>query len=176
MDRLPCTPFSRSGNCYTVREMQYRTPNVLQYRDTACESKNQGEDSMELLERLRNIGGNTEYETLFRKQVKPINCRNTFDGNFAFTYQVSGCQQNRTSIGLAIHSYLRLSKLLDMVYLSRYNKVDRGSGGICRSPGSEISSCQEPGTPWERINQRFYMRFNMGTCGMEELANENIGE
>lgn len=128
------------GSCYVVREMQYRTPNVLQYRDTPCESKQGGETTMEVMERLKDKRQSTEYETLFRKQIKPINCRNTFDGNFAFNYQ-----------------------------------VDRGSGGICRAAGSEISSCQEPGTPWERINQRFYMRFNMGTCGMEEIANENIG-
>ena len=79
--------------------MQYRTPNILQYRDTACESKNSGENSMELLERLKGMRKNTEYETLFRKQVKPINCRNTFDGNFAFTYQV---QEGRPTFIIAV--------------------------------------------------------------------------
>ena len=68
--------------------MQYRTPNVLQYRDTTCEAKLTGETSMEVLSRLKNEQPNNEYETLFRKQIKPVNCRNTFDGNFAFNYQV----------------------------------------------------------------------------------------
>ena len=76
------------GSCYVVREMQYRTPNVLQYRDTPCESKQGGETTMEVMERLKDKRQSTEYETLFRKQIKPINCRNTFDGNFAFNYQV----------------------------------------------------------------------------------------
>ena len=43
---------------------------------------------MEVMERLKDKRQSTEYETLFRKQIKPINCRNTFDGNFAFNYQV----------------------------------------------------------------------------------------
>ena len=78
----------RAGNCFVVREMQYRTPNVLQYRDTPCEAKLTGETTMEVLSRLKNEKPNNEYETLFRKQIKPVNCRNTFDGNFAFNYQV----------------------------------------------------------------------------------------
>jgi hypothetical protein len=69
--------------------MQYRTENILQYRDSSCQNEEPGEDAMQLFDRLRpNAESTAEYETLFKKDINPVNCRNTFDGTFSFFYQV----------------------------------------------------------------------------------------
>ncbi|XP_076462580.1 uncharacterized protein LOC143294945 [Babylonia areolata] len=73
--------------CYVCVDVLYRTPNILQVRQSDCFSDNNDFDNK--CPGVKKIPGVDEVTTYFRQNLQTVNCITTFEGMYQFTYEVS---------------------------------------------------------------------------------------
>ncbi|XP_005095831.1 uncharacterized protein LOC101854317 [Aplysia californica] len=76
-----------SDTCFACLDVLWRTENILQYRKSGCFSSNSGFES--LCKGIRKLPSQNEVITLFRQTLKTVNCIDTWEGVYQFTYEVN---------------------------------------------------------------------------------------
>lgn len=80
--------YNRKTNCYQCYEIYHRTINVLQYKKSTCVSPSSSGDAPTLEEVCRQILPNADLLTMFRIELRTVNCKVTWEGTYRFTYEV----------------------------------------------------------------------------------------
>lgn len=81
--------FSQGSNCYKCYQMLYRTPNIVQYKMSECRTPQSGAAVPSLDQVCSSIPVNADLATFFRKTLITVNCKNTVEGIFHFTYEMN---------------------------------------------------------------------------------------
>ncbi|KAK2170127.1 hypothetical protein LSH36_4g10029 [Paralvinella palmiformis] len=79
--------YSQTANCYKCYYMLFRTPNIVQYKQSECRTPVDSGTPPTLEDVCSAIAEFTEMWTFFRKEVRTVNCKNTFEGVFQFSYE-----------------------------------------------------------------------------------------
>lgn len=87
------------SKCYICHQVYFRSPNILQFKEASCVSA----DRVYTLEEVcSNISPESDLLTMFRKSLEIVNCRQTFEGVYQFSYEINygggGICDNKDSI------------------------------------------------------------------------------
>lgn len=78
--------YNRVSRCYQCWEMYHRTVNVLQYKKSTCVSVVQNIPTLD--EVCGQILPGADMLTMFRRTMKKVNCKGTWEGTYRFSYEV----------------------------------------------------------------------------------------
>ncbi|XP_046543445.1 uncharacterized protein LOC124253673 [Haliotis rubra] len=78
---------NQNSLCLVCVDILYRTKNILQYRQSDCFTSDNGFENM--CTGIRQLPAVDQVITMFRMTIQTVNCIDTWEGVFQFTYEVN---------------------------------------------------------------------------------------